>query len=242
MEIENWKHCDCCDVNFNKSRDYHKHIKTAKHIKKSTGIDTKRCSFCDYSTENKSDLNKHIKTVHRENKQKIDEEIIKVGNSDIPQSILNQYFMLKQGVNTSYFAMMGKKHRIKMLKNRNFKDDEKEVIDAKKDYKLSIDIYNNNVKSLKSLEEKFEDIVKVVQPKINDEGEAEEDSENDDKDDVEDTIRANKLLDLEDLKDELEELYEQLRNRDFNNLQKHKNEISKKEKEIKVLMKELYKK
>lgn len=241
IDFEN-KKCLCCIQSFKLNSDLKRHIKTAKHIKKSTGIDTKHCSFCNYTTENKSDLNKHIKTVHRENKQKIDEEIIKVGNSEIPQTILNQYFMLNQGVNTSYFAMMGKKHRIKLLKNRNFKDDEKEVIEAKKDYKLSIDFYNNNVKSLKLLEEKFSDIVKAIQPKINDEGEAEEDSDNDDKDDIEKTIRNNKLLDLEDLKDELQELYEQLKNRDFNDLQKHKNKISNKEKEIKKIMNELYKK
>jgi len=232
------KKCLCCFSSFNLNSDLMRHIKTTKHIKNSLCIDTKKCSFCDYLCDNISNLNKHIKTVHREKKQKIDEDIIKVGKSDIPQSILNQYFMLKENANTSYYVMMGKKHRIKMLKNRNFKDDEKDVIDAKVDLKLSIEDYNNNIKSLKALEDKFIDISKAVQIIINDKSEIEGEVLNE----HEKNNRIDKMLEFEDLKDDLDELYIQLRNREFDDLQKHKINILNKENEIKILMNELYNK
>lgn len=242
MEL-NWKNCDCCNVIFSRKRDYEKHIKTAKHIKKSTGITSCSCPYCNYLTDDKSNLNKHIKTVHREQKQQVEENVIKVGDTNIPEAILKQYFMLKSSVNNAYYAMMGKKHRIKMLKNRLFKDDEVEVIEAKKEFKASIEFYNTVVKSLKDLEDKYPEIIKANEPKINDNGEAEEDS--DDDDDVESEEhkkRCEKLLELDDMKDELQELYDRLKDRDYSNLQKHKIDIKRKENEIKVFMKELYKK
>lgn len=241
IDFEN-KKCICCNQLFNLNSDLKRHIKTAKHIKKLTGVITKYCPFCNYITDDKSNLNKHIKSVHQEQSHKIEENIIKVGNTDIPETILNQYFLISSSVKTTYFIMSGKKHRIKQLKNRNFKDDEAEVIEAKKNYKEAIELYNFNVRALKSIQEKYPEIIKAVQPKINNDGEAEEDSDNDDKDEVEKVIKNNILLYLEDLKDELDELYEQLRNRDFEDLIKHKKSIKEHETIIKKLMNDIYKK
>jgi hypothetical protein len=242
MEEINWKNCECCEINFLKRRDYEKHIKTNKHLKKSTGISINNCPYCLYTSDSSSNIKKHIKSVHREEKQDAEEKVIKVGNTNIPDKILNQYFTLKDGVSKAQCIMLGKKYRIKNLKNRLYKDDEKEVIEAKKEYKMSIDFYNNNLKALKSLEEKFPEIIKAIQPKINDDGDAEEDSE--EEDEIEKAVKEqknNKILDLEDLKDELEELYDQLRNREFKDLKAHKMKIDKLEKEVKKMMIEIYK-
>lgn len=236
----NWRKCDVCNVSFTRQRDYNTHIKTAKHIKKTIGIDECKCSYCNYTTIHKSDLNKHIKTVHRDKNQQIEEKLIKVGSSDIPESVLKQYFLLNDGAKTAYYTMMGRKHRIKVLMNRNFKEDEKELIDAKKDFKQSIEFYKNTVEMVENIKKKFPNIIEAIQPtkkEIEDE-EYDSDNEEDNKIKLE---RQVKILEIEDMKDELDELYTQLKDRDFTDLNKHKSKISKLEKEIKQKMNNVYK-
>jgi len=237
------KFCSCCNVSFHLLSDIKRHIKTNKHVKKSINDEPTKCKFCDYETANKSNMTRHVKTSHSKTKHEIETKMISVGTTTIPENVLKQYFTFTESVNTTYAALMGKKHRIKSLKNRHYSNDANEVKEAIKEYNEYVKHYNNNVKMLKTLETTYPQIIMAIKPSVNKDTDEVEEEDNDDSEEKqkEAQIRANKLIDLEDLKDDLEDLYNKLRDRDFKDLKAHKEKIRNKENEIKELMREIYK-
>ena len=146
---------------------------------------------------------------------------------------------MKDGLNIAYATAAGSKHRIKQLINRMYKEDEPEVIEAKKVYKDKALYYNECLKKIKNIEEKYPDIIAAYVPtKKPDSDDIEEDY---DKAEQLAKERQANLEILEDKKDEIQMLYDLLKTGDYENIDTHKILIKEKETEYKALVKKLYK-
>ena len=237
--MEDWKKCDCCNINFKRQRDFINHNKTAKHIKKSLGLNNCECKHCGYKTDDKSNMKRHIKINHPDVLDKAKTKVDCLKDDKIPKIIMKEYTIMKDGLNIAYASATGAKHRIKQLKNRMYKDDEVEVIEAKKIFKEKALYYNECLKKIKNIEEKYPDIINDYIPtKKPDSDDIEEDY---DKGEQISKDRQDKLAKLEDIKDEIEILYDILKSGSFDDLNHHKAEIKNKEDEYKALVKFLYK-
>lgn len=231
--------CVCCDMTFKLKTDLKRHSKTNKHLKKSLGLHNCECKHCDYKTDDKSNMKRHIKINHPEALEKAKTKVDNLKDDKIPKLIMKEYTLMKDGLNMAYFSAMGSKHRIKHLINRRFREDEMEVIEAKKLYKEKSLYYNDCLRKIKDIEEKYPDIIQAYTPTLKpDSDDIEEDY---DKGEQLEKDRKAKLEKLEDIKDEVEILYDILKAGSFDDLNHHKAEIKKKEDEYKALVKVLYK-
>lgn len=188
---EHKKHCDVCNVDFNKTRDYDKHIKTNKHIKNTFNIDKSKCPYCEYSTDDLGNMNKHIKAQHKETKIKIEQKIEKeFKEASIPKNIIKTYLSLKETQLSLVIKLSAFKCRYKRLKNRMFKDTEDLVIETRNNYNLALMDYNNTNIKLEELLKQYPNLIKEEIPtkKI------------DSKDDEKDEEETNKQIIEEDKK------------------------------------------
>lgn len=156
------KQCLCCDVKFEKSRDYDKHIKTNKHLKNLLKLDNTKCPFCDYINDDKSNLNRHINTNHKYNLKIVEKEVKKnksTKKEDI--NILNSYKLLIQSKNILYWTISGMKSRYKMLLSRKYKPEEDIMINLKIELKQKIEEYNLKLTQIKELELLYPHIIQI---------------------------------------------------------------------------------
>jgi len=240
MDVINWKRCDLCDINFKKQRDYNNHILTNKHIKKNLGITNNKCPSCNYSSDNKSNLQRHIKTNHPEVLEKIKIKLDKLDDPTIPKLVMKEYVILKDNLGIVYSLTLGIKFRINNLRTRLYAEHEQEVIDAKLNFKKKVSEYNECLKKIKDIESKYPTILSKYTPMkkpnsdyIEEDYDEEERINKEKKDKEENDLKHNKL---EELKNEIQSLYDKLKTRDFEDLEKHKLLIDKKEKEYKSFL------
>ena len=63
--------CEGCNIQCSKRSDWNRHIKTTKHVKQHTPVESFDCSNCNYSTNIKKDWEKHLNTKkHNERDEK----------------------------------------------------------------------------------------------------------------------------------------------------------------------------
>jgi len=181
--------CDLCNVSFDVKRDLDRHLKTNKHIKRSLEIDYSKCPYCDYYSDDKSNMNKHLTNVHEFETEKVLKNIDKKAkDTQLPKLIIKQYYTLKEAEKTLRMVYIGKNSRLKMLKNRMYKDDEEEVIQTKKDIEKARLNYNDTLIKLKELELSNPKLVELPPPPQD-----------------EKSIKENKKLEEEEKKEEDEE-------------------------------------
>ena len=139
---ESKKHCDFCDVDFSRTRDYERHIKTNKHLKNELKIDKTKCPYCDYNSNDNSNMHKHIKKQHNDKKILIEEKIEK-DNNNIPKNIIKSYLLLKEAQLTYALKLSAFKCRYNRLKNRLFKDTDNVILETRNGYNLAYMDYKN---------------------------------------------------------------------------------------------------
>lgn len=231
--------CECCNKTFKLKTDLTRHSKTNKHLKNSLGLDNCKCKHCEYITDDKSNMKRHIKTNHPDVFDKVKDKVNNLKDDKIPKLIMKEYTMMKDGLLIAYSGATGSKHRIKLLLNRRYKDDEIEVIEAKKIFKEKALYYNECLKKIKNIEETYPSIIAAYIPtKKPDSDDIEEDYDKAEKINKE---RQDKLDKLEDMKDDLEMYYDLLKSGNYEDLEAHKATIKTKEQDIKEYMKILYK-
>jgi hypothetical protein len=191
---ENKKHCDICDVDFSRTRDYDKHIKTNKHIKKAFNIDNSKCPYCDYITDDNSNMHKHIKKQHKEKKIIIEEKIEEENKkNNIPKNIIKSYLLLKEAQLTYALKLSALKCRYSRLKNRLFKDTDDVMLETRNSYNLAyLDYKNNNLK----IDELLVDYPNLVNEEIPTKNIESKDDEKEDKEEIsqDNQLQENKLL------------------------------------------------
>jgi len=156
-----FKFCEFCGIGFKNSRDEENHNNTKKHINNVNGIDKTKCEFCNYTTKINSDLKKHVKTVHKEIKVK------KVEKSDIcttyPIYLLNTLINLKASEKVKCLKYSAKRSIVRRMINKNYKEDEPKMIEAKANEAIAKLEYESIVKRIESILVKYPQLEQDIQ-------------------------------------------------------------------------------
>jgi hypothetical protein len=203
------RHCEICDIDFNRTRDYDKHIKTNKHIKKMFENDKTKCPYCDYKSIDNSNMNKHIKSQHKETKLKINKAIEK--EDKIHKNIIKAYLTLKESKASQVIKLSAFKCRFNRLKGRGYDDKHPLIIDVRLNYSTTFLDFKNTDEKIKELLNQYPELIKEELPAKNIDINNDDNNDNDDNDDNDNSKQEEnkKYEKINSIKNEIELLVEE---------------------------------
>lgn len=172
---EHKKYCDSCNVSFKATRDYDKHIKTNKHLKKLMNLNNIICPHCVYKSDDKSNMSKHLKKYHSNIKS------ITV-DTEIPMIVIKAYIENMEMKNKLFYVIRGLRSRYNRFMNNNYEKDDFEVVETKVKYTIAVSDYTNCLNTLEKMVEQYPNIEEEIKkvPKKNIELKDDEESDSDD--------------------------------------------------------------